>query len=133
MKRKQLMLCESEYFNDKEGAIQLQPESCSQKGIACEQVIRGINKNLVLTRKFAEKKEYTRALNEIKEAHTSTFNLSTGTCLDCAQLFRQIILSQLEQTISELEKMTHGLFARKSLQYDLEEANKLYSELKMLK
>lgn len=130
MKRNQVSLCESDYFNDKEGVIQLQPESCSIKGVECKPVIDTINKSLALSLKFIEKKEYTRALSEIKVSHASTFTLTNGTCLACARLFRQIVEERLELIITDLKKMTTGLFARKSLKYDLEEAQKLYSELK---
>lgn len=118
---------DSDYFSDNEQIIRL--EYCKDKGEACNSQMKTMNGNLLLARKFIEKKEYTRALHEIKQAFTSTYQIKPDQCQKCAQLFRDTIIGTLKQLITDLKKMTSGLFARKTYKFDLQEAEKLLLDL----
>lgn len=122
-----LLSKDSEYFKDNEEIIKL--EYCKEKGEACNSQMKLMNGNLLLARKLIEKKEYTRALQEIKQAHSSTYQIKPDHCQKCAQLFRDTIINSLRQLITDLKKMTKGLFANKNYKVDLEEAEKLLLEL----
>lgn len=118
---------DSEYFKDNEAIIRL--EYCKDKGDACNSQMKTMNGNLLLARKLIEKKEYTRALQEIKYAYNSTYLIKPEQCQKCAQLFRDTIINSLKQLITDLKKMTSGLFARKVYKFDLQEAEKLLQDL----
>ncbi len=118
---------DSEYFRDKEEFIKL--EHCKDKGDACNSQMKLMNGNLLLARKLIEKKEYTRALQEIKQAYNSTYQIKPEQCQKCAQLFRDTIMGTLKQITTDLKKMTSGLFARKMYRFDLQQAEILLREL----
>jgi hypothetical protein len=118
---------DNEYFSDNEEFIKL--DYCKDKGEVCNSQMKLINGNMLLSRKFIEKKEYTQALQELKKAYYTTFEIKPDHCQKCALLFRDTLLRSLKEIITDLKKMTSGLFARKNYRFDLQEAEKLLLEL----
>lgn len=128
MKKTKIVVKDSDYFNDEEDVIKL--ESCNGGGDICTMQMRVMNDNLILARKFIEKKEYTNALEEIRKAYVSTNELKNMPCLKCADLFRDIILKSLEKIVADLKKLTSGFWGNKNYLFDLSEAEKLLETLK---
>jgi hypothetical protein len=121
---------DSDYFKDNEDIIKL--EYCKDKGESCNSQMKMMNSNLLLARKLIEQKEYSRALQEIKLAFTSTYQIKPEHCQKCAELFRDTILNSLKKIISDLKKLTSGFFAKKNYKFDLQEAENLLRELEKL-
>lgn len=127
MKKRRIIERDSDYFQDNEDAIKL--ESCANGGNACRSQMILMNKHLLLSRKLIENKEYNRALNEIKEAFETTFDLKEEQCQKCAQLFRDTIINSLETIISDLTKMSKRVFGFRNFESDLEMAKMLLQKL----
>ena len=130
MKKKHIISSDSDYFQDKEDVIKL--ESCPNGGNVCRSQMEFMNSNLLLARKFVENKEYSQALDLIKEAFHSTFDLKEGQCQVCAKFFRDTIINSLEVIVKDITKMGKGIFGFRNYKPDLIMAEKLLEELKQL-
>jgi hypothetical protein len=119
---KHIVLKDSEYFHDEEAIIKL--ESCLD-GQVCRKDLSEINKNLLLSRNFVERKEYNRALDVIKEAFDTTYNLKEDHCQKCARFFRETIINSLDRTVADLRKMNKGFFRYRDYSTVLEMAEKM--------
>lgn len=118
---------DSEYFKDDEDIIQI--GNCDDNTVICSKQLKYINLNLLLVRKFVEKKEYPAALNEIKKAFLTTSQINQEKCKKCGDIIRSVILNTLNNTITDLRKMTTGFFANKNYKFDLTMAEQLLREL----
>lgn len=123
---KHIISKDSDYFHDDEEIIKL--ESCLD-GQVCRKDLSEINKNLLLSRKFIERKEFNRALDVIKEAFDSTYNLKEEHCQKCARFFRETIVNSLDNTVSDIRKMNKGFFRYRNYSAVLEIAEKMLNEI----
>ncbi|HEX3009648.1 MAG TPA: hypothetical protein VHO90_18735 [Bacteroidales bacterium] len=128
MKKKQFVMRDSDYFHDEEDIIRI--ESCASMKECCVSILPLLNKNLLLSRKLFENKEYPDAIFLLKDAFEAVSELTNDQCQRCKEQFREIILKHMETIVVDLREITTGLFANKNYRYDLEFAEEVFEELK---
>jgi hypothetical protein len=97
---------DSEYFRDGHNTIEL--VRCAMGGVNCVNHRAVINKNILASRKFLLNKDYQRSIEVLKEAYYSTSDLQQTSCINCAKLYRCMVMQTLENIHDELKKMTSG-------------------------
>ncbi len=119
---------DSDYFQDNFDVIEL--ENCPRGGHSCKLQLALMNELLIKARKYIESKEYNAAFLLFEEAFNFSFDIKPIHCQNCTILFRNTILNSMSLAIIDLERMTHGLFAKKKYISDLVYAKTLIEDLK---
>ena len=127
MKKRRLVLRDSDYFQDGEDAIKL--EYCADGGNTCRSQMAVMNENLLLARKFIENKEFSRGVEVIRKAFDSTFDLKEDKCQSCSKFFRLSITNSLTHVVHDLEEMNSGLFRSRLHQAEITAAIKMLKEI----
>jgi len=127
MKKRRLVLRDSDYFQDGEDAIKL--EYCADGGNTCRSQMAVMNENLLLARKFIENKEFSRGVEVIRKAFDSTFDLKDDKCQSCSKFFRLSITNSLTHIVHDLEEMNSGLFRSRLHQAEITTAVKMLKEI----
>lgn len=119
---------ESNYFNDKEGFIEL--ESCPLGTEICIEHLDFINNKMRISRSYWLNKDFLQAIEELKKAYHKTTELNQPSCLQCAKLFRSTITNSMEAIHEDLLEMTSGIFKAKRFNSSLELSTIVLSEFK---
>lgn len=119
---------DSDYFQENLDVIEL--ENCPRGGHSCKLQLALMNELLIKARKYIESKEYNAAFMLFEEAFNYSFDIKPIHCQNCTILFRNTILNSITLSIFDLERMTHGFFAKKKYTSDLVYAKTLLEELK---
>jgi hypothetical protein len=127
MVKKRLIAKDSDYFRDSEETIKL--EYCPSGGNTCRLQMTFMNEKLLLARKFAENKEPAKAVDAIKEAFDSTYDLVADQCQVCARLFRETITESLNLLIREQDEMRKGFFRKRRTNIELRLAINMLQEM----
>jgi hypothetical protein len=101
-----LLKNDSDYFKNGQNKIEL--VKCAMGGINCVDHRAVINKNILASRMFLINKDYQRSIEVLKEAYYSTSDLQQTTCINCAKLYRCMVMQTLENIHKELKQMTSG-------------------------
>lgn len=118
----------NDYFEDGHDKIEL--VNCSMGGINCADLRVVINKKIIASRNFLLNKDYKRSIEALKEAYYSTSDLQAATCINCARLYRSMIIETLENIHDDLKRMTTGWLFPKRYQTSYELASLVLEELK---
>ena len=128
MKLLPLIMHESQYFKDKVEHIDL--VECPNGGEVCKNQLNYINEKIQSSRVNWLNKDYPKALDDLKNAFETTFEVDKELCIPCADLFRATILKAVENIFDDLQQLTSGILRKKRYQSELELAEKVLRELK---
>lgn len=92
-----------------------------------------INQYFKESQLFLFDKDYKHSIDTLRQAYTTTLEITDSSCDKCADLFRLNIISSLENIHSELHKITSGWFKAKRYRSDLEQVTKVLKEYKTRK
>ncbi|TDN96791.1 hypothetical protein [Sunxiuqinia elliptica] len=123
----------NEKRQDEEGSKKPDPielESCPNNGTSCEDQRAEINNRLITSYEYFTNKQYNQSIDELKFAFEQANQLSEGTCLSCAGLFRLRIMQSLEHIHGELQNRSSGLFRSKQYKPSYEYAHTVIQEFK---
>jgi hypothetical protein len=118
----------NDYFEDGHDKIEL--VRCSMGGINCANHRAVINKKILASRKFLLNKDYQRSIEALKEAYYTTSDLQETTCINCARLYRCMVVETLENIHDDLKRMTSGWLFPKRYRSSYELASLVLEEFK---
>ncbi|GAB1453931.1 hypothetical protein MASR2M47_39870 [Draconibacterium sp.] len=124
-------LAERKSFSDNNDKIEV--VSCPRKEMICQGHLAIINKHYVLSEQSFKDKNFDQSIDTLKDAYYETMKIVDTPCIGCAKLFRSTITESLENMHSDLEKMTSGIFGKKSYQPSKKKAVDVLNEFEKMK
>jgi len=122
---------ENEQIYVKQDKIELL--SCPRKKMICHEQLSFVNKCYVQSEQSFIDKDFHRSIDALKNAFYKTAELNELPCAKCAALFRSTIVESVENYHNELERMTSGLFGKKSYISSREKAANVLDEFEKVK
>ncbi|WP_163707791.1 hypothetical protein [Mangrovibacterium lignilyticum] len=109
----------------------IQLVSCPANGNVCSQNLVEINRLLSTAQQSRFSKEYGRSIYKMQKALAIADGIQTERCANCAVLFRNTILSSMDNVKEELEEMSKGLFSTRYRE-SFKQVSTLVQELKQV-
>ena len=100
-------------------------DTCPNGGFHCHDLLESVNNLLHDANLFVENKEYNRALELKEKAFNRIAELEKERCQPCGALFREVILNSINTHVTDLKKMSSGLFGKKKYKYHFQNAQRL--------
>jgi hypothetical protein len=122
---------ERESLSDSHDKIEV--VSCPRKEMICQGHLAIINRCYVLSEQSFKDKNFDQSIDTLKDAYYKTMEIVDTPCIGCAKLFRSTITESLENMHTELEKMTSGIFGKKSYQPSKKKAIDVLNEFEKMK
>lgn len=122
---------ETEQFYNNQDKIELL--SCPRNKMICQEQLSFVNKCYLQSEQSFKDKDFHRSIDTLKNAFYKTTELDELPCAKCAALFRSTIVESVENYHNELERMTSGLFGKKSYISSREKAANVLDEFEKVK
>lgn len=104
--------------------------SCPRKNMICQEHLSVVNKCYVESDQYVKDKDYNRSIDVLKEAFYKTTELKESPCSKCATVFRSTITESMVGIHNDLERMSSGIFGRKSYKPSCAKAAEVIEEFK---
>lgn len=121
---------DTDYYNDNQEKIELVSNTNLTK--KCEKYLIIVNESFHKFDLFRREKDFGRAIEVLKDAYITTFELTESKSLKFAVFFRSTIYESLESIRNELRSLSKGIIRRKRFKTSFELAEMVLNELKIL-
>ena len=81
--------------------------------VSCTPLLKEINNAFRESELYRHNKEYSMAVQLLKNAYRKTYELEEVVCQGCAAIFRNVIIDFFEAMENELLRTTKGIFRKK--------------------
>ena len=123
-----LTAIDADYYGDNEDKIELL--NCDSINKKCQMHLKLVNNSFKISDVCRRDKNFSHAVEVLKSAYITTFELTEPSCIKCGELFRSTISESLENIHSELRKLSGGIIKRKRFQSSYQFADNVLNELK---
>lgn len=106
--------------------------SCPRKNMICQEHLSVVNKCYVESDQHFKDKDYLRSIDVLKEAFYKTTELKESPCSKCAKVFRSTITESVVSIHNDLERMSSGIFGRKSYKPSCAKAAEVIEEFEYI-
>lgn len=111
--RKLLSLCNDETYIGNNFGNKFEIESCAINGENCKNHLSEINKSYLICNQSNQNKDYSNAIEALKQGFYKSCELNDPVCLNCSRMFRSTITQSIVNIQNELENISSGLFGTK--------------------
>lgn len=111
---------EEVHFSDYQPKIEI--VRCPEQKSECVAQLPQINRWFNESQQLRLNKDYRQCIKALEQAFECTFGMQEKGCETCAGMFRQLILTTLEELLNELRQLTSGWLGARDYRAALDEA-----------